>query len=88
MYKPLIYSLSIFIMTTEQTLPITAMLEEEMERYHINYFDPEDSVPQAMVYNSYADILPQVHTLEEASRKKAKEEERERIVGILEDWRR
>ena len=64
-------------MTTKQALPITAMLKEILYKN----IDESDKLAQL----SY--IVPQVRTLEEAQRKKAKEKEKQRIVGILEEMK-
>ena len=60
-------------------LPITEMLEEERK------INERRQIPG---WSLIDEILPQVRTMEEelvTSLKKAKEEERERIVGILEE---
>lgn len=53
-------------------LPITEMLEEEKKKLSLTE------------WFWFSEIINKVRVLEEDSQKKAKEEERERIVGILE----
>lgn len=82
-------------MTTE--LPITAMLENEIQKWEDIFYCTR--VWDAWNYGTmtrndfetfsetecFDEIMEKVRTLEESSQKKAKEEERDRIIGILED---
>ena len=61
-------------MTTEQSFPITEILEEQIKIY---------DTPWNRYVLAIKQILPQVKALEEESITRAKEEEIERIVGIL-----
>lgn len=84
-------------MTTE--LPITAMLENEIQKWEDIFYCTR--VWDAWNYGTmtrndfetfsetecFDEIMEKVRTLEESSQKKAKEEERERIVGILEEMK-
>lgn len=56
-------------------LPITEMLEEEKKKLSLTELF------------WFSEIMNKVRTLEEAYHKKAKEEERERIVGVLEEMK-
>ena len=102
MYKE--YLLTIFNMTTEQTIgAITAMLEENFKNSHDDIFYctrvqeawevwtmTRDDFTPFVETESYSEIIEEVRTLEEelvTSLKKAKEEEKQRIVGILEEMK-
>lgn len=68
--------------TNEKTkLPITALLEERRKDLRL-YECPEC---RDMIIDLSDNLIPQVKSLEEAQQKKAKEEEKDRIIGILED---
>ncbi len=71
---------SCIFLTDEKTkLPITALLEERRKDLRL-YECPEC---RDMIIDLSDNLIPQVKSLEEAQQKKAKEEEKDRIVGIL-----
>lgn len=64
-------------------LPITAILEERAKTYNQKNDNEKWWDYEVFIVQEIEEMLPQVRTLEEAQQKKAKEEEKERIVGIL-----
>lgn len=78
--------------TNEKTkLPITALLEERRKDLRLLFPIPHRlyECPECrdMIIDLSDNLIPQVKSLEEAQQKKAKEEEREKIVGILEEMK-
>ena len=76
-------------MTTQQNeeLPIVSFLEKKKELYEIHQDiveNEEDEYTLKVGAETIEVLLPDIRTLEQSSIDKAKEEERERIVGILE----
>lgn len=68
-------------------LPITEMLEEEKkiwDKWDTTNCDEYQKGIYVWIFDLYNDIIPKVRELELSLIEKAKEEERERIVGILE----
>ena len=75
-------------MTTQQSeeLPIVSFLEKKKELYEIHQDiveNEEDEYTLKVGAETIKVLLPDIRTLEQSSIDKAKEEERERIVGML-----